>query len=89
MAIEEKLGKWIPRDSYACSDSNHADSIAIIGLDFRFPKDADSVQGFWDLILKGESAMTEVPQDRWNVEGYYTPQPSKLGTVSHQNKNLC
>jgi hypothetical protein len=62
--------------------------IAVIGLDLRFPQDAFSAEGFWQLLLEGRSTMTEVPPDRYNLKAFYHPDHHHGGTVripvSHQ-----
>ncbi|MEU8874104.1 type I polyketide synthase [Streptomyces javensis] len=39
-------------------------AIAVIGVSCRFPR-AESPQRLWELLASGESAVTEVPADRW------------------------
>ncbi|MFD0448106.1 beta-ketoacyl synthase N-terminal-like domain-containing protein [Streptomyces indonesiensis] len=39
-------------------------AIAVIGVSCRFPR-AESPQRLWELLASGESAVTEVPPDRW------------------------
>lgn len=56
------------------------ESIAIIGLACRFPG-APDVSAFWDLLLNGRCAITQVPADRWNHEKYYSPDPNQKGTA--------
>lgn len=56
--------------------------IAIIGLSLKFPQEATSPQTFWDMLVEGRSAMTEMPKDRFNLEAYYDPDSEKPGTVS-------
>ncbi|HET9587877.1 MAG TPA: AMP-binding protein, partial [Anaerolineales bacterium] len=55
--------------------------IAIVGLSCRFPK-ASSPQAFWELLRSGTDAVSEVPQDRWDVDSVYSaePAPGKLTT---------
>ena len=36
-------------------------SIAIIGLSLKFPQEASSAEGFWDMLMGKRCAMTEVP----------------------------
>ncbi|KAF2463868.1 ketoacyl-synt-domain-containing protein [Lindgomyces ingoldianus] len=57
------------------------EAIAIVGFSFRFPQDADDVNGFWDIILNGKSTMTEVPKNRWDINGYYSHDQSKLDSL--------
>ncbi|MCZ8521617.1 SDR family NAD(P)-dependent oxidoreductase [Paenibacillus caseinilyticus] len=43
--------------------------IAVIGMSGRFPG-ADTVDDFWRLLLAGESAIREIPPDRWDWRDY-------------------
>ena len=64
------------------------EDIAIIGFSLRFPQDAVSPESFWDMLMEGRSAVTEVPESRFNINAFYHPDPDRLGTVSSQNL-LC
>ena len=48
--------------------------IAIIGLGCRFPH-ANSIPSFWKNLIEGHSAITEVPDDRWNPSLFWDPDP--------------
>ncbi|KAH6683357.1 fatty acid synthase S-acetyltransferase [Halenospora varia] len=56
--------------------------VAVIGLSLKFPQEAVSVDSFWDLLMNGRSAMTEVPRDRFNVDSFYYGEGGKTGTVN-------
>src|SRR4030095_2203070 len=56
--------------------------IAIIGMACRFPGGADSPDAFWRLLERGVDAISEVPQDRWDIDKYYDPDPSAPGKIS-------
>ncbi|MDF5733207.1 MAG: polyketide synthase, partial [Rhizonema sp. PD38] len=59
-----------------------AEPIAIIGLGCRFPGGVDSPEAFWQLLRNGVDAITEVPKERWDVDAYYDPDPSKPGKIN-------
>jgi myxalamid-type polyketide synthase MxaE and MxaD len=44
--------------------------IAIVGLGCRFPGAQDPC-AYWDLLVSGVDAITEVPPDRWSVDHFY------------------
>ncbi|MEH1788638.1 MAG: beta-ketoacyl synthase N-terminal-like domain-containing protein [Nostoc sp.] len=50
--------------------------IAIIGIGCRFPG-ANNPEAFWQLLCNGVDAISEVPKDRWDVESFYDPDPTK------------
>lgn len=64
-------------------DQTMVEPIAIIGLSVKFPQDADSPEAFWQLLLEGRSAMTEVPADRFTIDSFYHENAQRLDTV-HQ-----
>jgi malonyl CoA-acyl carrier protein transacylase len=55
--------------------------IAIIGLGCRFPG-ADDPDAFWQLLIQGMDAITEVPPDRWDIDAFYDPDPHAPGKMS-------
>lgn len=56
-------------------------SIAIVGLAGRFPGEATGARNLWDMCCEGRSAWSEIPEDRFNAEAYFHPNPSKSGCV--------
>lgn len=57
-----------------------ASGFAIIGYAARFPGAAD-VDEFWDLLRHGRDAISEVPQDRWDADEFFDPEPGAPGKV--------
>lgn len=53
--------------------------IAIIGIGCRFPGGANDPESFWKLLVSGVDAITEIPDDRWNIEEHYHPVPGMPG----------
>ena len=60
-------------------DKARREPIAIIGAACRFPGGAGSLEQFWDLLREGRDAIVDVPPSRWNVEGFYDPDPEADG----------
>ncbi|KAI1091033.1 hypothetical protein F5B19DRAFT_484177 [Rostrohypoxylon terebratum] len=58
------------------------DPAVIVGLSFRFPQDAVSEDSFWDIMCRRISTMTEVPKDRWNVDGHHVTGEARHGTTA-------
>lgn len=56
--------------------------IAIIGAACRFPGGATDLEKLWSLLADGRSAWTPIPADRMNIDGYYHPDPERVGGVS-------
>ncbi|MDR1478273.1 MAG: SDR family NAD(P)-dependent oxidoreductase [Planctomycetaceae bacterium] len=59
-------------------------SLAVIGMACRLP-DADDINSYWDLILRGGYAITELPQSRFDRELYFDPKKGIKGKsyISH------
>ncbi len=48
--------------------------IAITGMGMNFPGGARSVASFWKLMCDGTDAITEIPEDRWDISRFYHEQ---------------
>lgn len=55
--------------------------IAIIGIGIRAPGDGSDPERFWNMLLEGRSARAEIPKDRYNIDGFYHPDPERLGSI--------
>jgi acyl transferase domain-containing protein len=58
---------------------------AIVGVGCRFPGGVEDPQGFWQLLQAGRDAVTEMPQDRWERDGWAAVDASAdvLSTIRH------
>src|SRR6516162_7119166 len=55
------------------------DRIAIIGIGCRFPGGVNHIESFWNLLVTGREAVSNVPPDRWNIERYFDAEPGLPG----------
>lgn len=55
--------------------------IAIIGMSCRFAGDVNNPEKLWQLCADGQSAWSEIPSSRFNVDGVYHPNFAKPSTV--------
>ena len=55
--------------------------IAIIGMACRFPGEANTPEGFWQLLVDGVDAIGEIPPDRFDIDTYYDPTPAVHGKM--------
>lgn len=62
--------------------------IAVIGYSFKFPQDATTPKGFWDMLEHGRCASTEFPSDRINAKAFFHPDYSRRDAVCHFPKRL-
>jgi hypothetical protein len=62
--------------------------IAVIGLGFRGPGEASSIEGLWSMMKEKREAWSPVPSDRWNHEAFYHPDSNRNGTVGQPVSKL-
>lgn len=55
--------------------------IAITGIGCRFPGNVTNPAMFWEFLKRGGDAIVDIPEDRWNVESFYDPNPDKAGKI--------
>jgi acyl transferase domain-containing protein len=55
--------------------------IAIVGMGCRFPGEVENPSDFWQLLRQQKDAITEIPDDRWDLSKYYHPDPNHPGTM--------
>lgn len=55
--------------------------LALVGIGCRFPGDADDPDSLWRLLVEGEDATREVPDDRWDLRRFYDPDPQVPGKM--------
>jgi acyl transferase domain-containing protein/NAD(P)H-dependent flavin oxidoreductase YrpB (nitropropane dioxygenase family)/NAD(P)-dependent dehydrogenase (short-subunit alcohol dehydrogenase family) len=62
------------------SSGSRPSDLAIIGMSCFFPKAGD-LQTYWENILAKVSAITEIPEDRWDWRSYFDPDPEARDKV--------
>jgi acyl transferase domain-containing protein/aryl carrier-like protein len=66
-----KAGKKSARRSTVTAiNKENREPIAIIGISGRYPQ-AKTLKEYWENLQKGKDCITEIPQDRWALEGFY------------------
>ena len=56
------------------------DPIAIVAVACRFPG-AHDTEAFWDVLAGGVDAISEVPEDRYDINEFYDPDPDAPGKI--------
>lgn len=74
----KEMNNNISQGKQSENTSNH---IAIVAMDCIFP-DAPDFTAFWNNLLLGKDAITEIPLSRWNNEKYYDPYPLAPGKTN-------
>lgn len=57
--------------------SRAQEPIALVGIGCRFPGGIRGPESLWDFICSGKDAITDVPEDRWNIEAFYDEDRNK------------
>lgn len=63
--------------------------LAITGIGCRFPGHANSPGEFWENIIGGLDAITEIPKERFDVDRYYDPDPRQPGKLYTRWGGFC
>lgn len=57
------------------------EDIAIVGMSCRFPNGGNSAEEYWKLLIDGIDGITEVPEDRWDRDKYYSENKNEPGKM--------
>lgn len=61
--------------------------IAIVGISCRFPN-AANLSEFWQLLSNGIDAIKPIPEERWNVEDYFDPDPTATKKTNQRHAGM-
>lgn len=76
-----ELGEQTPAAARPAVASVRTDEpIAIIAVSCRFPGAPDP-EAYWDLLSGGVDAIREVPEDRFDIDEFYDPDPETPGKI--------
>lgn len=78
------IKRRINNESLNSFEEQETDDVAVIGLYGRYPE-ADNLHDLWQMIKKGEHAISEVPEERWDVEKFYDSELS----AAKSGKTYC
>ncbi|KAF5965626.1 acyl transferase acyl hydrolase lysophospholipase [Fusarium coicis] len=66
-------------------DSDHSEwasePIAVIGISCKFSGGASSPDKLWDLMARGDTGWSEIPEDRYNLKGVYHANHERNSTT--------
>jgi amino acid adenylation domain-containing protein/FkbM family methyltransferase len=69
------------RARIAALELSRREPLAIVGAACRLPG-ADDLEGLWDLLAAGRDAVTEVPEERWDLARWFDPDPEAPGKTA-------
>lgn len=64
------------------SEQGTLQPIAIIGYACRLPGQVTSPNDLWELCTRARSGWSPIPKDRFSVEAFHHPNPSKVGSFN-------
>ena len=77
METLENTTQTIPQKSAVGSEFEN--SIAIVGIGCRFPGGSHNLDEYWKYLLKGTSAISEIPIERWDINKHYSEDKEEPG----------
>ena len=63
-------------------DKDLLEPVAVVGFSLKFPQDALSAKSFWNMLLEGRCAKSDVPKDRFDVDSFYVPGTKRQDEAS-------
>ncbi|WP_262121921.1 type I polyketide synthase, partial [Serratia ficaria] len=62
-----------------------SEPIAIVGIGCRYPGGIRNTNDFWQLMADGADVITEVPEERWDINALYDPDPAASGKITSRS----
>ncbi|ORJ56989.1 type I polyketide synthase [Mycobacterium simiae] len=56
--------------------------VAVVGMGCRFPGNVTGPDSFWELMVEGRNAISDIPADRWDAEAFYDADPLAPGHMT-------
>jgi acyl transferase domain-containing protein len=69
------------RARLAESEAARLEPIAIVGMAVRVPGGVSTLEDYWKMLESGGSGITEVPAERWDVDRFYSADPTVPGKI--------
>jgi len=69
---EQDVGNEWQKPSDAAGDDidSLCEPIAIVGFATKFPGDAVDTESFWETLIEKRSALTKIPENRYNADAF-------------------
>jgi acyl transferase domain-containing protein len=62
--------------------------LAVIGLSFRLPGNAETTDAFWNMLISKRSASKVTPRSRFDPDAHYNADASRIGSLSYRGGNF-
>jgi acyl transferase domain-containing protein len=80
LALNERAAEKSPAKPAAITTTQPDEQIAIVAVACRFPGAPDP-DAFWEVLSGGVDAIGEVPEDRFDIDEFYDPDPETPGKI--------
>ncbi len=74
-------GKKTPKRQKIGQSTQAQQKIAVIGIGCHFPG-AYGKEAFWENLSQGKSSIIEIPESRWSIDSFYSPQKQQGKSIS-------
>lgn len=68
--------------SSAAVSHNGSMPIAVVGMSFRGPGEATTVENLWKMICDKREGWGPIPKEKWNNDAFYHPDNKRHGTMN-------
>ena len=63
------------------AEQGDTEPIAVVGIGCRLPGGVNDPEQYWQLLRDGASGVVRVPENRWDVEEFYSAEQPVPGTM--------
>lgn len=69
------------KQQLAAAETRTDEPIAIVSMACRFPRRSATPELFWHSLLDGADQVSEIPEDRWDLEAFHDDDPDVPGKM--------
>ena len=73
--LKQQIQRLTERDDFA------AEPVAVVSMACRFPQTADTPEKFWQSLIRQDDLVSDVPEDRWDLDAFYDEDPEVPGKM--------
>ena len=72
------------KEQLAAAQDSSGEPIAIVSMACRFPRTSDTPEKFWNSLIEQDDLVSEIPEDRWDLDAFYDEDPDVPGKMYAQ-----
>ena len=62
-------------------DETRCEPVAVVSMACRFPQTSDTPEKFWQSLIRQDDLVSDVPDDRWDLEAFHDDDPEVPGKM--------